>query len=300
MSSNLVVQYDKAAYLVTPGPETKGLAGRRRTVEVLRWADGRMKIVHQGRELPFKLAVNYPYIGPGEEVERKRVGEFMALVQRAQENGAHARAAERLGAIGAAPPRPAKRSSRPPKALPPASIIELPPLVAGEPVASGPFVVRWVRKQAYLYERRADEHTTAVGRKVVTDAYLGPVDSQVAQRWQERGDWSVPPPLLGGRRPSAKGAAPSSRARPPRPPAPRDPMPAAVTAPSVDGRSRLNSALFFTDVFQARQTENIRLANEAADEEARAYRESLQPRKAPRNVAPSTRPSAQLKRTIGG
>jgi hypothetical protein len=42
MTANLVVRYDCNEYVVTYGPTTKALVGRRRDVELHRWADGRL------------------------------------------------------------------------------------------------------------------------------------------------------------------------------------------------------------------------------------------------------------------
>ncbi len=49
MTGNLVVHFERGSYVITPGPETRGLAGRRRHVEVRKWEDGRIEILRQLR-----------------------------------------------------------------------------------------------------------------------------------------------------------------------------------------------------------------------------------------------------------
>jgi hypothetical protein len=87
------------------------------------------------------------------------------------------------------------------------------------------------------------------GRPIVEDKLVGQVDATVAQEWQARGDSSVPPPLQ-----VEEPAPPSPADRPPSP------------APAVDTSQRLSAALWFTDTFNAAETERLRVAQPAADE----------------------------------
>jgi hypothetical protein len=277
MTGNLVVHFERKTYLVTPTAETRRLAGRRRHVFVHTWADGRMEIHHEGKSLPFRLAENYPFVSPGDVVEQKRVGEVMELIRQAQETGQHARSRE--------PRRPPVLGLRkPPRRSPiqaPATVVELAPrgpLGEASPQATARYVLRWVRKQPFLYERSLVSETVG-GQPVVKDECLGPVDPHVGQQWQERGDFSLPPPLEGGRLP------PASRARKLRTP----PGPHAATADpasppplAADPRARLSAALWFTDAFHARESARIREVNEALDAESRARHRNI--RKPPRRI----------------
>ena len=111
------------------------------------------------------------------------------------------------------------------------------------------FVVRWVRRKAFLYQRAVKGEAVGTGRPIVEDKLLGQVDTMVAQEWQARGDWSVPPPLQ------------TEEPAPPRP-ANRPPAP----APPVDSSKRLSAALWLSQTFHAAEMERLRLAQAAADE----------------------------------
>jgi transposase len=285
MTSNLVVHFERKSYVVTPTEETRRLAGRRRQVVVHTWADGRMEIHHEGKALPFTAAASYPLVSPGDVVEQKRVGEVMELIRQAQHTASYARPGQPrrplcLGLTKAALPAPVKPS---------AAVIELRPRGVGGASPSevaARFVLRWVRKRAFLYERSV-VHETIGGHPVVKDQYLGPVESHVGQQWQERGDFSLPPPLEGGRFPAQRSH--SRRFKPAANVFPASPAPSPT--PPADGHARLNAALWFTDAFHARESARIREANEAADAEDRARRESLRkpPRRAViRPMAPSS------------
>ena len=71
---NLVVHFERNSYLVTPGPTTNHLAGRSRKVTMLKWPDGRLAIEYEGQRLPYKLCDEYPFVAPGEVVEREARG----------------------------------------------------------------------------------------------------------------------------------------------------------------------------------------------------------------------------------
>jgi transposase len=264
MTANLVVNFGRRTYLVTPTDETRRLAGRRRQVVIHTWPDGRMEIQHDGKPLPFKAADNYPFITPGDVVEQKRIGEVMEQIRLVQAAGGPARtwAPQRAPALG---------FRKPPLRAPikaPSSVVELAPRVASgddpAPEAVAPYVLRWVRKQPFLYARTFVAHTVG-GHPVVKDERLGSVDPEVARLWQERGDFSLPPPLEGATLPPATKAFQRSRTATQ---APR--LAGQPPAPPADPRARLNAALWFTDAFHARESARIREINEAADAEALA------------------------------
>ncbi len=68
LSASLTLQHDKVLYLVTPSRENQRLAGKR--VMVIDYPDGRIKLRHEGRDLPTdKRSVKCPtrrYPSPAE------------------------------------------------------------------------------------------------------------------------------------------------------------------------------------------------------------------------------------------
>jgi hypothetical protein len=126
MTANLVVRYDCNEYVVTYGPKTKALVGRRRDVELHRWADGSLEIHWQGKSLPYVIQRPKPLVSPGEMVERKRVAEVMTSITAVQEDpGRHRRAAARQLRVEIAPtPRPARRRAPEPPPKPTATQLE--------------------------------------------------------------------------------------------------------------------------------------------------------------------------------
>jgi hypothetical protein len=122
-----------------------------------------------------------------------------------------------------------------------------------QPEVAKRFVIRWVRRKAFLYERSV-WGSSAAGRPILEDKLLGPVDAEAAQQWQTRGDWSVPPPRQTEEPPARKSRSGA--------------LPAPTPTPPVDGSSRLNAALWMADTFRAQQMEKYRAVDEAlADEE---------------------------------
>ena len=83
LSKNLTLHYRKKMLMVTPSPETVGLARRR--VRVYEWDDGHLEVVCDGRALPFTLFDKNPYVDQGEVVENKRLGAAMKWVAGRQE-----------------------------------------------------------------------------------------------------------------------------------------------------------------------------------------------------------------------
>jgi len=80
VTANLVVHFRRVAYLLAPGPETLPLAGK--TVRVYEWADGRIEMNHQGRQVPYSTFLDKnPYVRPAAVVENKRLGAALALIQ---------------------------------------------------------------------------------------------------------------------------------------------------------------------------------------------------------------------------
>lgn len=81
------------AYLVTSGPDTLPLAGK--LVRVFQWEDGRVELLHQGRQLPYSAFDKNPCIPQGTVVEHKRLGAALALIQAAQAERDRAKLASR-------------------------------------------------------------------------------------------------------------------------------------------------------------------------------------------------------------
>jgi transposase len=147
MSPNLVVQMDCQSWVVTPGPETRRLAGRWRQVMIHTWPDGRREIHHEGVSLPYTIPDEYPYPTPGEIVERKRVAEVMKRMRAAQDDPTRRHVlAERLGrgkkakaalvenrSLGGRGPR-----RRPKSALSAVTVVSLEPDTAVLPSAPAP------------------------------------------------------------------------------------------------------------------------------------------------------------------
>jgi len=83
-SMNLVVQFQRASYLITPHASTHGLAGQ--MVRVHQWADGHVEIRHNDRSLAFTLFDQCPHVNQGEVVENKRLGAVLAEIQQRQKS----------------------------------------------------------------------------------------------------------------------------------------------------------------------------------------------------------------------
>ena len=205
---------------------------------------------------------NYPYITLGDVVERKRVAEVMSSIQAAQRDGYRSQAAAKRVAlrVTAAAPIPAAGRARPcptPPAAAPA-VAPAPPSREDLLAEQGRhYVLRWVRRQAFLYERTpTGRRSQRTGSMTCTEVLLGPVDDKVAQQWQDRGNPLDPPPLAQARVP----ALARERTRP------------EGTAPArhPDGLSRLSAALWFADTFHAAEMQRMKEYNEAANELAAA------------------------------
>ncbi|MEO8213439.1 MAG: hypothetical protein ABI560_09605 [Myxococcales bacterium] len=150
MTGNLVVHFERKTYLVTPTQQTRRLAGRRREVIAHNWPDGRMEIRHAGQSLPFHCSENHPYVSAGDVVEQKRVDEVMELIRQAQETDQSVRLTEPRRPLVLGVRKPPRRS---PIKAPPTVIGVRPPDLPGQDSPRDRFVLRWVRKQAFLYER---------------------------------------------------------------------------------------------------------------------------------------------------
>jgi transposase len=82
LTANLVVNFKRKSYLVTPSPETLPLAGKE--IQVFEWEDGQVELQCQGRSLPFALFDKSPHVQQGAIVENKRLGAALAFIQAAQ------------------------------------------------------------------------------------------------------------------------------------------------------------------------------------------------------------------------
>jgi hypothetical protein len=191
MTANLVVHFERRSYVITPMKDTRPLSGRRRPVEVHQWADGRIEILCEGKSLPYTVVDECPdIVVPGEVVEQKRMAEIMSEIEKLQHRGGRVRPGQSW-----LRDKPAVPPSKPPVSPAPETLTSVPMAQKDvEPEVAKQFVVHWQRRKAFLY-RRTVPSQSAGGRPVFEDKLVGPVDADVAQQWQARGDWSVPPPL---------------------------------------------------------------------------------------------------------
>jgi hypothetical protein len=275
MSRSLVVHLNRTTYLVTPSPETLPLTRARRKVEIHTWADGQVEIQYEGRKLPFTVCDEYPLVTPGDVVERRRIAEVMAEVQKAQRDPDRSRVAARIALRTTPVVPPVKEPSRP--VAPPSSVLEMG--VAGTRASDfeatpESYVIRWVRKRAHLYLRSFAGEVPANGRPLFKETYLGEVACETALGWQKEGDVTKAPPLIDGPLPSR---APARLRRPPRcsPTGSQDPASTATAAapssgPPIERRARLDAAVWFAGSFHAAEADRIRQCTEAAAAETAA------------------------------
>jgi hypothetical protein len=241
-------------------------------------------IEYEGQRLPYKLCDEYPFVTPGEVVERKRVAEMMAQIHVAQRDPARVREAAARIAL-----RDAHVVSLKPDPYPrvesPASIVEVVPMDRGEAVSvQEGYIVRWIRKRPFLYKRALSSKTTADGRPAFEDTFVGTLADDVAREWQRTGDPAAPPPLSQAVAASANpqrfvpAPAPELEAaaalrRPPPSRKPRRPStamrprvaPAEPPAPPPppDPATRLATAIWYTDAFHTADTDRLREWNSA-------------------------------------
>jgi hypothetical protein len=206
MTANLVVHFERRSYVITPTTDTRPLSGRRRPVEVHQWADGRLEIVCDGKSLPYTIVDECPDVVPGEVVEQKRMAEIMSEIETLQRRGGRVRPGQSWLRDKPAVPPP-----KPPSSPAPETFTSVPMAQKDvEAEIAKQFVVHWQRRKAFLYKRTI-RGQSAGGRPVFEDKLIGPVDAEVAQQWQARGDWSAPPSLHVEEKPPAEP-------RPPLPP----------------------------------------------------------------------------------
>jgi transposase len=306
MTPNLVVQMEGQSYVVTPGPTTTPLSGRRRSVLVHTWADGRREIHHEGKSLPYTIPDEYPYPTPAQIVDRKQIAEAMKRMQAAQEDPQRRFAAAKRFAVRRkvqkAGPAGATSSSVPhlrrkPKNTGRRMDASLTKSDFADAPARVRYLVRWQAGDACLFERLFTGASGARGIGPFTERRLGPVDARVAIRWETRNDPSLPPPLIGGKVPPEASKRATTRLPPPSPPQKRGktrPVADALRAPLPSAESRLSAALWFADVSRSAEIERIRKFNDTVDEYNREWlaeltREQPGKRKGPRRGAPPHR-----------
>jgi hypothetical protein len=287
MTANLVVRYDCNEYVVTYGPTTKALVGRRRDVELHRWADGRLEIHWQGKSLPYVVQQAKPLVSPGEIVERKRVAEVMTTIKTVQDDPSRHRqaAARQLRPEIEPTARPRRRpSTEAPSKLTAPQLEDVRQRTR--------YALRWSGGNGHLYERVFTGVAGIAGIGPYEETYLGQVDPKVARRWEGRGDNKVRPPLKDGKMPPGKH--PRQAARPSKLEAP---APAVLLQPAVDSRAeqRLGAALWFANSFHSVEAERVRQSNADVDKLNREWFKEMtqtESRKAPRRAAPPPRPLA--------
>jgi hypothetical protein len=78
----LTLQYDKVIYMIKPGPDTDKIAGQH--VTVFDYLDGRFKIRHEGRELPYSVVDRLSQIRQADIVNNKRLRTMLSMAREAQ------------------------------------------------------------------------------------------------------------------------------------------------------------------------------------------------------------------------
>jgi hypothetical protein len=79
ISKELTLHFRRGLYLIEPGPETLELRGQRCCVH--EYADGRLEIRHEGRNLPFRPFDEQQRVTHGDIVANKRLGAVLAKIQ---------------------------------------------------------------------------------------------------------------------------------------------------------------------------------------------------------------------------
>ena len=79
VSRSLTLQYDKVLYLITPGPDTRMVAGKH--VTVCDYPDGSLKIRFEGRVLPYKEFDRLSQIHQGDIVSNKRLSAVLTFAR---------------------------------------------------------------------------------------------------------------------------------------------------------------------------------------------------------------------------
>jgi hypothetical protein len=278
MSAGLVVNFQGDCYVITPSPQTVPLASRRREVMVCRWADGTVEIQHEGMSLPYTVRNDYPYVTPGDVVERKDVGALLGSIKAAQQDPQREASARAKFAVRKKP-TPATNAKPQGNWVPPLPPDPPPPSAAEKKAdqlldraAKTRYVIKWIRNHAHLYERSFAGFLAHQGIGHFKEDYLGPVDDKIARLWEAGTGHNLPPPLKGTALPpyiaeilSAKRQV--ARRRPARLPARRS-------------DDRLAPALGFSDAAQAAERTRIKSHNEGVEAFNRKwFKDLMRPRK---------------------
>ncbi|HEY0714295.1 MAG TPA: ISNCY family transposase, partial [Polyangia bacterium] len=265
MGPDLTVQYLGSIYVVTPGPTTKKLAGRRRKVEIRTWPDGRLEIQHDGQVLPHTVPDEYPYPSPAEIVARKDMAVQFKRMQEAQNDPSRRYAlAKRFPAQKAEAKKAHRRRAKPKYEYIPTveRIASTKPGKrdfhdAGERTR---YCIRWVRGHAYLHERFFTGPAGREGVGAFQQRYLGRVEDQVARRWERVGEPTLPPPLKGQKLPPLPARRAAKRAQKARAAGSKPPPP-----PPPSGEERLGVALWYAEVMRSAEVDRIRRQNDAIE-----------------------------------
>jgi hypothetical protein len=76
----LTLQYDKVIYMIKPGPDIDKIAGQH--VTVFDYLDGRFKIRHEGRELPYSVFDRLSQIRQA-DIVNKRLRTMLSMAREA-------------------------------------------------------------------------------------------------------------------------------------------------------------------------------------------------------------------------
>jgi hypothetical protein len=83
VSQSLTLQYEKMLFILEPTPITSTL--RRKKVTVADYPDGKLKILHKGVELPYRLFDKLQHVSQAAIVDNKRLGTVLAHIRQRQQ-----------------------------------------------------------------------------------------------------------------------------------------------------------------------------------------------------------------------
>ena len=84
VSNSLTLQYDKVVFILEPTATARGLARQR--VTVVDYPDGRLRIRHNGVELPYRTFDKLQQVNQAAIVENKRLGPVLAYIAERQKD----------------------------------------------------------------------------------------------------------------------------------------------------------------------------------------------------------------------
>lgn len=91
LSVNLTLQYDRVIYMLEDNIETRKL--KRHKIIVHDYADGTIKLYHEGKELPYRVFDRLQQIDQAQVANNKRLGAVLEFVQKKQQENEYGRSA---------------------------------------------------------------------------------------------------------------------------------------------------------------------------------------------------------------